>query len=271
LTSAITYLSSKPLGDYELSIQSKHTNIEYSSTSYLEEPGTYAKFTSDPDGPFFEDISTCVGSDATKPAFHFIYSDPLTTVSPSTTHAKLCTARIGFEDPEGLFFKYLSSLDTLPTIEAISTWEEGYDRYYFTDFSRMEYSSGGGYYYACVKYRCAPPAEEPFDESIGDTALYLDILLPDKVKIDLNDDGVMVDQSVDCKTGNCHGPFCISQYQYKADKNFIDGSLWVERGNNVPGSFFLPTSDPLATDTCSASSITTDFAYTMKCFFGNPQ
>lgn len=270
-TLAITYLTSKPLDNYDSTMQSQLQAVEYSPTIDSDKLETYAKFISNPQGPFYEDALTCEQSNPLQPAFHFIKSDPSVSFSASTTNAELCTARIGFKDNDGLFFKYLSSLDSLPVMKAVSTWLNGKDRFFFTDFRQIEYSNSEDFYYACVKYRCGPPAEGPYDEGIGDTALYLDLLLPDKVDIDVNNDGIMVEKDVNCKTGNCYGPFCDSQSKYKDDKDHLDASLWVERGNNVPGKLFLPENDPLATDSCSASTITTDFAHTITCYFGNPQ
>ncbi|XP_045165655.1 uncharacterized protein LOC123529395 [Mercenaria mercenaria] len=264
-TSFVTYLTPKLKEDYDVSLYAKLDSVTYDLITLSQQPGAYAKFISDPIGPFYEDISTCEASSVGQPSFHFIKSDLPTSSVSSTTSARLCTARVRFDDGDNqIFYRYLSGLTTLPTVKAISAWYEGQTTYYYyTDFAKLEHATSAGYYFACLKYRCAP--DDPRNESIGNTALYFDIEIPDKVLVDVKGDGSLIEYSVDCSIGNCAGPFCKTRYEYNEEKNFIDASRWVENDKNMPGSFFMP-----ADETCSTSTDHTNFAHTIRCHFETP-
>lgn len=223
----------------------------------------FLNFVSSTDGPLYTDLGTCEKSTTENPSFDFYKAEP-PSYEPVPAGNEICTARIAFKN-DWNFYSYISSLETMPNVTGISTWQQNGQSYYYTDTAVLENSTIGEqeFVFACLQYRCSP--NDTRDESVTATTVYLDIgirnITYNYTFSDVN--GTLVTRNASMPEFFCYG-FCqgeLCQYQgINANGTSIDGGFIAPISVGNGPDFF----DSTARD-CKSRPSTEPFAYEFYC------
>lgn len=251
---SFTHLKPKPLDRYDGALKAKLADVQYDiAPNGLD---IFVNYVSNVEGPFYTDYKHCENSTPEMPAFHFYKPEP-PSYEPVPTNSDICSARIAFRDTWN-FYDVIYGMKIMPSVTAISIWEQNGQSLFYTDTAILEKSteSDKGVVFACVKYRCSPDNNE--DQSVTATTVYLDInihnITHSYTYMDINE--TLVTRNVSMPAfycdGNCDGPLCHNQ-GINVNGTSIDGAYNAQGG---PGFVNLNAKD------CSG---TASFAYEFYC------
>lgn len=255
----ISYLEPKQIGDYDDSIETQLTDVQF--TIAPNDLDIFVNYVSNSNGLFYTSMSACESSAVSEPALHFYASEP-PNYEPLPDNSEICTARIAFNGSQH-FYSYLNGLSDRPSVQGISVWEQDNSTYYYTDSGDMELFSVGGeieFAFICLQYRCS--------DAIDTTTVYLDIDIP-TVNVTYNytdNTGSVVNRTYstdafNCR-GSCFGPHCFNENEEGRDATLnIDGSFSAQDDVDSGPDFY-----DSATNDCNNEVDPATFAYVFKCY-----